>query len=197
MSVEGLSSLPSTFTLAEARQAGIHQRDVYRWRDAGQILELSRGVFRHADAPAPSYPDFLAVARRAPAATICLISAASVWDLTDELPAAVSIAVPRGTHPPQIAFPPVEVSRFEPGTFDLGLTHLEAAPGEPVRMYSGARTVVDLMRLRHRIGEPLALGALRRYLGRRDADRSELIELARALSVLGPVRQALDVLEAA
>ncbi|MBT0773644.1 type IV toxin-antitoxin system AbiEi family antitoxin domain-containing protein [Kineosporia sp. J2-2] len=194
--MEGLGSLPTTFTLAEARQAGIHPRDVYRWRDTGQVLELSRGVFRHADAPVPSYPDFLAVARRAPGATICLISAASVWDLTDELPAVVSIAVPRGTRPPQIAFPPVEVSRFEPGTFDLGLTHLEAAPGEPVRMYSATRTVVDLMRLRHRIGEPLAFGALRRYLARRDADRSELIELARSLNVLGPLRNALDVLEA-
>jgi predicted transcriptional regulator of viral defense system len=197
MSMAGRDVLPATFTLAEARQAGIHQRDVYQWRDAGQILELSRGVFRHADAPAPTYPDFLAVARRAPGATICLISAASVWDLTDELPAAVSIAVPRGNHAPQITFPPVEVSRFEPATFDLGLTHLEAAPGEPVRMYSASRTVVDLMRLRHRVGEPLALGALRRYLARRDADRSELIELARALGVLGPLRKALDVLEAA
>ena len=120
-----------------------------------------------------------------------------VWDLTDELPSAVSIAVPRGTRPPQIIFPPVEVSRFEPATFDLGLIHLDAAPGEPVRIYSAARTVVDLMRLRHRIGEPLALGALRRYLTQRDADRNDLTELARALDVLGPLRRALDVLEAA
>jgi len=139
------------------------------------VLELSRGVFRRADAPAPTYPDFLAVSRRAPLAVICLISAASVWDLADELPAAVSIAVPRGTRPPQIVFPPVEASRFDPATFDLGLAGIDAAPGEPVRIYSAARTVIDLMRLRHRIGEPLALGALRRYLSRRDADCGEII----------------------
>ncbi|GAA3623007.1 hypothetical protein GCM10022223_44990 [Kineosporia mesophila] len=36
-----------------------------------------------------------------------MVSAASVWDLTGELPAAVSIAVPRGARSPQIAFPPV------------------------------------------------------------------------------------------
>jgi predicted transcriptional regulator of viral defense system len=195
--MKGLESLPTTFTAAEAHQIGIHPRDLYRWRDTGQTLELSRGVFRQADAPTPTYPDFLAVARRAPRAVICLISAASTWDLTDELPAAVSIAVPRGTRPPQIIFPPVEVSRFDPETFDLGLDHLDAAPGEPVRIYSATRTVVDLMRLRHRIGEPLALGALRRYLSQRDADRSELTELARVLDVLGPLRSALDVLEAA
>jgi hypothetical protein len=91
----------------------------------------------------------------------------------------------------------VEVSRFDAATFTLGLSEVEAAPGESVRIYSPARTVIDLMRLRHRIGEPLALAALRRYLAAPGALRGELIELARALDVLGPVRGALDVLEAA
>jgi hypothetical protein len=50
---------------------------------------LSRGVFRQADAPLASYPDFLAVARRVPRAIVCLVSAAAVHDLADEIPAAV------------------------------------------------------------------------------------------------------------
>lgn len=196
-SMSDLDSLPATFTSAEAHRAGVHARELYRWRVSGETLELSRGVFRRADAVTPTYPDFLAVAHRAPLAIVCLISAASVWDLTDELPVAVSIAVARGTRPPQITFPPVEVSRFDVSTFELGLTQIEAAPGEPVRIYSPARTVVDLMRLRYRVGQPLALGALRRYLSARGARRGKLIEIARALDVLGPVRNALDVLEAA
>lgn len=196
-SMTRLASLPVTFTAADARHAGVHPRDLYRWRDCGQTVELSRGVFRRADAPAPTYPDFLAVTHRTPLAVVCLVSAAAVWDLTDELPQAVHIAVPRGTRPPRIAFPPVEVSRFDAATFDLGLDAVDAADGEPVRVYSPTRTVVDLMRLRHRVGEPLALAALRRYLAGPGAWRAELIEFARTLDVLGPVRTALDVLEAA
>ncbi|WP_407937282.1 type IV toxin-antitoxin system AbiEi family antitoxin domain-containing protein [Kineosporia mesophila] len=64
----GRGALPATFTPADARPAGIHQRDVYQWRDAGQILELSRGVFRQADAlrrPAPTFSLWL-VGLRAP-----------------------------------------------------------------------------------------------------------------------------------
>jgi hypothetical protein len=193
----GLDSLTPTFTADDARRAGVHPRELYGWRDAGDAVELSRGVFRRADAPTPRFPDFLAVAYRSPVAVICLVSAASVWDLSDELPGAVHIAVPRGARPPRIAYPPVEVSRFDAATFTLGLSEVEAAPGESVRIYSPARTVIDLMRLRHRIGEPLALAALRRYLAAPGALRGELIELARALDVLGPVRGALDVLEAA
>jgi hypothetical protein len=52
------------------------------------------------------------------------------------------------------------------------------------------------MRMRRKLGESVAHIALRRYLSRRDARVGELIELARALDVLGPVRAAVDVLQA-
>ena len=189
-------SLPATFTTGEARAAGVHPRALYAARDTGAYVELSRGVFRRADAPAATYPDLLAVSRRAPRAVVCLLSAASVHDLTDELPLAVQIAVPRRTWPPKIDHPPVEVFVWDPATFALGIDQVDAAPGEPVRVYSPARTVVDLMRMRRKLGESVAHIALRRYLSRRDARVREVIELARALDVLGPVRAAVDVLQA-
>ena len=185
--------LPDTFTTRTARQRGIHPRDLYRWRDDGEIVELSRGVFRRADAPPASYPDLLAVAYRAPRAIVCCVSAAAVHDLTDQLPAAVQIAVPRHDRPPRIVYPPTEVFRFDPDTFGLGLSSVEAASGERVRIYDPTRTIVDLMRLRHRLGEPLAHGALHHYLRRRDAQPSQLLRLAADLGVSGPVRRALDV----
>jgi hypothetical protein len=191
-----ISDLPPTFTTQASRAAGIHPRDLYAARDAGVIIELSHGVFRHADAPLASFPDLLAVASRNSKAIICLLSAATVHDLTDEIPAAVDIAVPRSSRPPRIAFPPARVFRFEPSTFELGLTHVDAAPGEPVRIYNPARTVVDLMRFRNRIDGPTALGALHRFLHRSDARPAELLEIAGELRVYGPVLQALDVASA-
>lgn len=188
--------MPATFTTSQASRAGVQFRDLYAARDTGELVELSRGVFRKADAPTPTHPDLLAVAYRAPRAVACLLSAASVHDLTDELSTAVQIAVPKGTWPPKITYPPVEVFTWSPDTFDLGIHALEAAPGEQVRVYSPARTVVDLMRLRGRIGDNVAHIALRRYLARRDARVGQLLDLARALDVLGPVRSAVDVLTA-
>ena len=99
MSLAGFGALPATFTAGQARAAGVHPRQLYAWRDAQEILELSRGVFRRADAPPASYPDLLAVACRAPGAVVCLLSAASVHDLTDEIPRTVQIAVPRTPRP--------------------------------------------------------------------------------------------------
>jgi len=56
---------------------------------------LSRGIYRVADAPATAYLDLLAVCRRAPEGMICLNSAASYWDLSDEIPDAVHLAIAR------------------------------------------------------------------------------------------------------
>lgn len=187
-----LEALPDTFTTAWANKAGLHFRDLYRLRDEGGLLELSRGVFRKADAPAPTWPDLLAVSVRTPLAVVCCVSAAEVHDLTDEIPREIQIAVPRGQRPPRIEYPPTEVFRFGAGTFDLGLTAVEAAPGESVRIYDAERTVVDLMRLRGRLGEPLALSALRRYLLRRGARPGQVLTFARELGVFGPVRAAMD-----
>jgi predicted transcriptional regulator of viral defense system len=191
-----LLDLPPTFTTAQARQAGVQFRDLYRARDEQLLVELSRGVFRRVDAPAATYPDLLAVTHRAPRAVVCLLSAGSIHDLTDEAPEAVQIAVPRRSWPPKISFPSVEVFAFDARTFEIGLQRVEAAPGELVQVYSPARTVVDLMRLRRRIGEPVAQIALRRYVTSPQAQIGKLLEIARSLDVLGPVRSAVDVLTA-
>ena len=187
------AKLPSTFTTQMARELGVHPRDLYAWRDDGRVVELSRGVFRRSEAPPATYPDLLAVAHRVPRAVVCCVSAAAVYDLTDDLVGAVQLAVPSNSRPPRIDFPPINSFRFDPATFDLGLSRLEAAPGEWVRIYSPTRTVVDLMRLRSRLGEPLAYAALNRYLRSRAAKPGLLLEFASKLGVYGPVRQALDI----
>lgn len=188
------ADLPPTFTTAQARAAGVHPRTLYGWRDDGEITELSRGVFRRADVPLPSYPDFLAVSARAPGAVICLLTAASHHELTDYLPLRVDLAVPRGVRPPAIAWPPVKVHRFDPGRFDLGLTRLEVADGEFASIFDPARTVVDLMRFRHRIGEQLAFTALARFIRQRQGNAGLLGEYADTMNLLGPIRRVTDVL---
>lgn len=191
-----LADLPPTFTTHTARDLGMHPRDLYLLRDNGQVHELSRGVFRKAGAPVPTWPDLLAVGTRVPSGIVCCVSALIVHDLADEMPDVVQLAVPNSQRPPRVDHPPTEVFRFGSTTFEIGLSWVAAAPGEPVRIYSPERTVIDMMRLRRRFGEPLAFGALKRYLRRRQSRPGELLEMARSLHVLGPVRRAVDVASA-
>ncbi len=183
-----------TLATKEAIEAGVHRRDLYALRDEGFLVEISRGLYRLADAEATPYLDLIAVSRRSPRGAICLNSALSFWDLTDEIPAEVHLAVPRGSRSPSIDYPPTHVHVFAAGTFELGreLFHLES--GEQIYIYSPERSVVDAMRLRSQVGTDVAYEALRRYLRRPGSSPGDLLRLARRLRAGGPVADALEVL---
>jgi predicted transcriptional regulator of viral defense system len=190
-----LAMLPPTFTAHQARAGGLSPRDLAVLTSTGEIEEISRGVYRRADAPPTAHLDLLAICVRAPRAVVCGESALALHELIDDIPHEVHIAVPRGMHRPIIAYPPTRVAQYAADTFDFGIERFEAAPGEYVPVYGPARAVVDAMRVGGRAGRTLALGALNRYLRRHGqggvADLQEAAKKLRALSTLRPAIEAV------
>ncbi len=185
--------LPPSFTTAQAAEHGVPRWRLYKLHAEGLVVSLSRGVWRLADAPPTAHESLLAVSLRAPHATVCLVSALSFHDLTDEIPAAVDVAVARGRNRPTIDYPPVQVHVFDAETFDLGRELLEVTPGEMVPIYDEVRSVVDAVRLRHDVGTDVAYRAVKALVGRRRAAVRELVEVATTLRCASPVRELLEV----
>jgi predicted transcriptional regulator of viral defense system len=179
---------------SELTNGGARWEDLYRLRDEGALIELSRGIYRVADAPATAHLDLVAVCRRVPDGMICLNSAASFWDLTDEMPGVVHIAVARGRHRPRIAYPPTRVHVFSADTFALGRVQQPLESSDTIAVSSKERTVVDLLRLRARVGRDVALSALRAYLREGDAKPGELLALARQLRIGTVMAEVLEPL---
>lgn len=182
-----LDRLPATFTTAQARRHRVTSRNLSALLAADRVHQLSRGVYRRADAPESAHEDLIAVHTRAPHAVICGQSALALHGLIDDMPLEVHIAVPRGTSRPAIAWPATRVSQYAAETFSVGIQQFEAAPGETVPVYSPARAVVDELRL----SSALAQHALNRYL-RRGGDLVELRDVAGQLGVLGRVVPAVQ-----
>jgi predicted transcriptional regulator of viral defense system len=188
-----LSHLPPTFTARSASAAALSPRDLATLRRAGEIDELSRGVYRRADAEPTAHLDLLAVCTRAPHAVVCGESALSVHELIDDIPHEVHIAVPRGSHRPSISYPPTKVSQYAGGTFDFAVERFDVAPGETVPVYSAARAVVDAMRLGRAEGRSFALSALNRYLRRTGQQGvADLQRAARELGGMPAIRPAIE-----
>lgn len=192
--LEDLRRLGPVFRSGDAVAAGVSWRDLYALRDGGELIELSRGLFQVADREL-GHVDFVAVCGRVPGGMICLDSALAYWDLTDEIPRRVHVAVPSGAHRPSIDYPPTQVHVFAADTFGLGRQEVTGQAGEQFWITDRERTVVDVFRLRHRVGEELAYGALRLYLERRPR-LARLAEVAQALRAWGPLSEALQVLQA-
>lgn len=182
------------FRVREAVGAGIPRHAIYRLRDEGALLRLSRGVLQSVDSDPAMNTEFAAVAARVPSAAICLNSGLSYWELSDELPASIHLAVPRGAHWPRIDTPATTLHRFAAATFELERLAQTTEAGEPFWIYSAERCIVDAMRLKHIVGRDLAVAALSRYCRREDADPLRLNALARRLGGARRMQEALELI---
>ena len=86
-----LRSVGPIFRAQEAVGAGVSWRDLYRLRDGGAIIELSRGLYQLGEAAGVDNIDFISLSARAPLSMVCLHSALSHWDLSDEIPPQVHV----------------------------------------------------------------------------------------------------------
>lgn len=159
----------------------------------GRLERVARGLYALPESEPSEAHALVVVALRAPRAAICLLSALRFHQLTTAMPHEVWIAVKKGARKPAIAYPPVRVMRFGAENFDLGLEvhYLEAAS---VRVYSVARTVVDLFRYRNKVGLDVALEALREGWKERRFTMAEVEGIAgrlRMTKVMRPYLQSL------
>lgn len=179
---------------SQALRAGIHPRDLYALRDAGELERISRGVYRLAELEPLAEPDLVTVAARAPKAVIALVSALHFHGLTPEIPHQVSIALPPGAAQPRLEWPPLKVYRFSGAMFTSGVeTH--PRDGVSLRVYSAAKTVADCFRFRNRLGIDVAVTALREGLAERRFTPAEVLQAAKICRVDRVLRPYLEALQ--
>jgi predicted transcriptional regulator of viral defense system len=187
------SLLGDTFTYGDARQAGLGDSRIYRLRDRGDIIALGGGVYRWSDAP-PADHDLIEIAKRAPLATICLETALARHHLIDSIPAAIDIAIPRGSNRPRLRAP-IRLHQFDHRTFELGRETIAADGRTEIGIFSAERSLLDAIRLRHREGSDIAFEALRNWLDLPGRSPAQLLGMARQLPYAeAPLRHALEVL---
>jgi hypothetical protein len=190
-----LRPLGSIFRARDAVGTGLSWRDLYQARDSGLVVELSRGVYQLREMAGIDQIDFVTVCTRAPQGMICLGSALAYWDLSDQNPDRIDLAVPSGSHRPHVDHPPTQVHVFGAATFELGRIDVGVDESVTFSISDPERTVVDCFRLRHRIGLELAVGGLRRYLRRPHPQSGRVLELAGQMRVRTPIGEAIRFLQ--
>lgn len=183
----------ATFSQAEAARAGIDSRKLYRLREAGQIEQIARGLYRRASAGTADL-DLIEIALRSPKATICLSSALARHGLIDAIPPRIDIAIPRGTHAPATTAA-ATWHHFDAGTFDIGRTTFKLEDDIGIGLYDAERSICDAFRLRGTEGYETALEALKAWLERPGSKPATLMSTARQLPrATTPIRRALEYL---
>ena len=163
-------------------------------RDAGVLVELSRGLYRLADLPPLSQPDLVTVALKIPRGVICLISALAYHDLTTQIPHAVDVALPRDAEKPRLDYPPTRLFWFSGQAFTSGVEKHEL-DGLTVKIYGPEKTVADCFKFRNKIGLEVALEALKRCRENNRCSFQRLIHFSRMCRVERVMRPYLEVLQ--
>jgi len=183
------------FTAGEAVQHGIHSQVLTRLVREGAVERISRGQYRLPDRPSTEHYTLAVAARAVPEGVACLLSALSFHGIGTQLPHEVWIAIHRRARQPSLRYPPLRVVRFSGKAFTEGIeTH--RVEGQPVRVYSVAKTLADLFKYRNKIGLDVALEALREAWRERRFTMDEMDRFARICRVERVMKPYLEALVA-
>ncbi|MGO2747545.1 type IV toxin-antitoxin system AbiEi family antitoxin domain-containing protein [Microbacterium sp.] len=187
--------LPDLLGYKDLAGVGLTRRQFDRLVDAEEYERIAPGQFLRAGATDDTTAAWMAIAAKRPQATLCLLTALSIHDLTDEVPTSSNIAIPRGMKPLIAWRAPIRWHHFDAATFDIGRTEYALPGGRTIGLYSAERTIIDLFRLSHEWGSDIAIEALKRWLRAKGNSPSRLLTIAKNFPKGRPALQnALEIL---
>lgn len=189
------TGLPPIIRRSELESIGLTRHRLYALHQAGELDQIAPGIYLRSGGMDDTTAAWAAIALRKSNATLCLLSALALHELTDEIPPATDIALPRGERTPKTRFAPITWHSFDPETFHLGRESHQLPCDIEIGLYGSERTIIDAFRMRHELGSDLAHEALKRWLRRRGSSPSGLLAMATHFPKASPaLRSALEIL---
>jgi predicted transcriptional regulator of viral defense system len=169
--------------MKELREAGIQTRDISKAVKEDIIEKVKPGLYKLVDFPWDEHGSFVDICNANKKAVICLLSAASYYELTTFNPSEVYVAVPNNTDKFVLRYPPTRVFYFADSYYEYGIETLLTKSGT-VRIYNKEKTIGDLFRYMNKLGEDMAVESLKEYLkNRKEMNVSKLLEYSEICGV--------------
>ncbi len=179
----------------QLREAGFQTRDIKKLVDDGKIEKVKSGLYKIWDVidGGTINPSFIDICKASPKSVICLLSALDYHDLSTINPSSIHSAIPKTKKPPVMDYPPVKFYYWEKSIYETGIMEIKTKSGT-VKIYDKEKTICDLFRYRDKLGEDIALEALKNYLNLKTFKLNKLQEYAqktRIKTVISPYIKAI------
>lgn len=152
--------------MLELKNAKIHTRTVSQAVKEGIIEKVKPGLYKLIDYPWDEHESFADVYNSNKKAVICLLSAASYYELTTFNPPEVYVAMPHNTDKFVLRYPPIRVYYFADSYYEHGIETIKTKSGT-INIYNKEKTIGDLFRYMNKLGEDVAVESLKEYLKKR------------------------------
>lgn len=167
------------FRASDAKELGVSSSLLAYYVKQGLIERVARGVYRKPGAT-PNvdfmWEDLVVTANSISNGVVCLVSALSVYELTDEIPRRHWIAIPNATTAPKRK----NIKAVRMRDIDTDVTTVSLG-GESIKIFTKERTLVDAFRF---LSKEVAIKALRQATnGDKKINLKKLQSLAKKLRV--------------
>ena len=193
-SVRELARREGLLRARDLEGAGISRVVLARMTASGELEKVARGLYRLANSQFSEFESLATVARRVPQAVFCLLTALQIHGLTTQSPRQIWIAMPHGSHPPRIDYPPIRMVQATGAAFAEGIVTIKRDK-VLLRVYSVEKTIADCFKHRSKIGLDVALEALREARVRRGFKADELWRHAQHCRVTNVIRPYMEALQ--
>ncbi len=174
--------------------AGIPRVVLTRLTGIGQLERLGRGLYRLPETQTSEHESLATIALKVPQAVFCLLTALQFHELTTQLPRDLWIAMPRGSHVPNINYPPVKMIQFSGNAYSEGI-EIFKRDRVNLRVFGVAKTIADCFKHRNKIGLDVALEALRDARAKKKVTSDDLWRFAKICRVANVMRPYLEAIE--
>ena len=185
-----------THALARSRELaaiGVAATAISRAVSDGVVIRIGRGLYQLPDSEPDLHSALIEIAKRAAKATICLTSAMSFHQLTDQLLRKVWIAIGATDWAPRIESPQIRIVRFREPYLANGL-EVHRIRDVEVRVYSIAKTIADAFRNPKLVDRSVAIDAMKSALNDRKATPGQLAAAAQENRAWNQMRPYLEAL---
>lgn len=181
------------FSVNELKAVGFSHYKINRLVEDGKLLKLNKKYYENASYQGEE-SDLYYVTAYAPQGVVCLMSAASYYNLTTYRSDSIDVAIQRkakiSTMPD---WPVLSVYYYADERFKIGVETVKEGKNQ-FKIYDIEKTVVDIVFFRDKIGIEETKEILVNYLRRKDRKLNRLLRYAEMLKCGKIMKTYLEVL---
>ena len=181
------------FSIDEQKAAGFSHYKINQLVEDGTLLKLNKKYYENTRYQGEE-ADLYYVPAYAPKGVICLMSAASYYNLTTYRTDSIDVAIQRkGKISTMPDWPMLSVYYYADDRFEMGIETVQEGKNQ-FKIYDIEKTVVDIVCFREKIGIEETKEILVNYLRRKDRNLNKLLRYAEMLRCGEVMKTYLEVL---
>ena len=178
-------------TPSTATKAGIPRRKLAEAVEAGELVQVDRGLYA---LPGVWEDPYLVAQHRFARGVFSDDTALFLHGMTDRAPFSLTMTFPRAYNAAGAREAGITCRTCADDVLGLGLCELETPNGNTVRAYDLERTLCDIVRGQRVVDAQLVTPAMRAYAKKPGRDPAKLMRYAKKLGVEKKIRTYLEVL---